>query len=702
MRSGRAFNRIFVLLFLILAIVSMSLGFAVLQLRQESQRAALLDSRQADAQRIASAFDAQLLELFNMAERLKKANWAIKLAAPNAAFAAEFDALHLLDLCSELKDTVSFNKNLDLIAVVAPERDLVITSVGWFSAPDFSSYMGTRFGVAADTLEASLAQGYGDFLAQPYNQNDSSFLLISSPLAEMGAARGSILLVLRRYQLQAALQRIAGNWASDIALCDAASGREVLSVSLQTAQTPLELRASSGLLHAEYAVSYDFAGLYAYRVPTLLFCLFGAWLLSGLLAYLLARISYRPLTRVLEILGTKSPRHADEMETIAHSIRELHTQNTQLGERLKIYFSAARSNALVQLLRGRFVPNGAETLQQYGIPFGDDMQFCVAVIGATGDMDTEAMRGQANLLECLVRAIGALEYPFEVIEVAEGETAAIVGFPGGAPEGEPVYRAMLTLQDELFRSRNLSLDVHVGPTYPGLIGISKSYQDAEEARLNRRQSHEISYPLDWEEQMIRCFWERNLPTLLRILDEIRLENERRNLSGQQFLRLATLVEGTFRHVACKAELDASRYSIPLNEMLAKDGRAEIWRVFYEQAKALLADMPTGEEGAMDPNDAMVRYVNEHFTDSDISLKSLGERFHISASSASRMFRNASGSNFHEYVSQLRLKRAKRLLADGKMSVEQIARTVGYESDTSFRRAFQRQTGMTPREWTEKS
>lgn len=702
MRSGRAFTRIFVLLFLILAIVSMSLGFAVLQLRQESQRAALLDSRQADAQRIASAFDAQLLELFNIAERLKKANWAIKLTAPSTAFAAQFDALHLLDLCSELKDTVSFNKNLDLIAVVAPERDLAIASVGWFSTPDFFSYMGTRFGIAADTLEASLAQGYGAFLAQPYNQNGSSHLLISSPLAEMGSSRGSILLVLRRYQLQAALQSIAGNWASDIALCDAASGREVLSVSLQKAQVPLELRASSGLLHAEYVVSYDFAGLYAYRVPTLLLCLFGAWLLSGLLAYLLARISYRPLTRVLEILGAKSPRHADEMETIAHSIRELHTQNTQLGERLKIYFSAARSNALVQLLRGRFAPNGTENLQQYGIPFDGDMQFCVAVIGTTGAMDTEAMRGQANLLECLVRAIGALEYPFEVIEVAEGETATIVGFPGGAPKGEPVYRAMLSLQDGLFRARNLSLDVHVGQTYPGLIGISKSYQDAEEARLNRRQSREISYPLDWEEQMIRCFWERNLPTLLRILDEIRLENERRNLSDQQFLRLATLVEGTLRHVACKAELDASRYSIPLNEMLAKDGRAEIWRVFYEQAKALLTDMPAGKEGATDPNDAMVRYVNEHFTDSDISLKALGERFHISASSASRMFRNASGSNFHEYVSRLRLERAKRLLADGKMSVEQIARTVGYESDTSFRRAFQRQTGMTPREWSEKS
>ena len=138
------------------------------------------------------------------------------------------------------------------------------------------------------------------------------------------------------------------------------------------------------------------------------------------------------------------------------------------------------------------------------------------------------------------------------------------------------------------------------------------------------------------------------------------------------------------------------------QRLGNNFRISVEAIFYEQAKALLADMPTGEEGAMDPDDAMVRYVNEHFTDSDISLKSLGERFHISASSASRMFRNASGSNFHEYVSQLRLERAKRLLADGKMSVEQIARTVGYESDTSFRRAFQRQTGMTPREWTEKS
>ena len=45
-----------------------------------------------------------------------------------------------------------------------------------------------------------------------------------------------------------------------------------------------------------------------------------------------------------------------------------------------------------------------------------------------------------------------------------------------------------------------------------------------------------------------------------------------------------------------------------------------------------------------------------------------------------------------------MKQAKRLLDNGKMSIAEIAQTVGYNNYTNFYTNFQKHTGITPREY----
>ena len=49
----------------------------------------------------------------------------------------------------------------------------------------------------------------------------------------------------------------------------------------------------------------------------------------------------------------------------------------------------------------------------------------------------------------------------------------------------------------------------------------------------------------------------------------------------------------------------------------------------------------------------------------------------------------------DYVHAIRVEEAKQLRETSDISVEEIARAVGYEDPTSFRRLFKRKGGLTP-------
>jgi transcriptional regulator GlxA family with amidase domain len=67
-------------------------------------------------------------------------------------------------------------------------------------------------------------------------------------------------------------------------------------------------------------------------------------------------------------------------------------------------------------------------------------------------------------------------------------------------------------------------------------------------------------------------------------------------------------------------------------------------------------------------------------------------------SLKRRFKSATGSSLMDYVQNLRIEEAKKLLEAGDRMSEDIASQVGYENASFFRRLFKRTTGLTPGEY----
>ncbi|SDD64019.1 Helix-turn-helix domain-containing protein [Paenibacillus sp. UNCCL117] len=93
-----------------------------------------------------------------------------------------------------------------------------------------------------------------------------------------------------------------------------------------------------------------------------------------------------------------------------------------------------------------------------------------------------------------------------------------------------------------------------------------------------------------------------------------------------------------------------------------------------------------------------KFIEEHYANPNMSLSLLSERFEMSTSYVSRLFKDEFGENFVDYVAKVRIEHAKRLLKETNESIHEIATLVGYTSYMTFNRAFKKITSATPGEY----
>ncbi|MBQ2283016.1 MAG: 2-isopropylmalate synthase [Agathobacter sp.] len=91
--------------------------------------------------------------------------------------------------------------------------------------------------------------------------------------------------------------------------------------------------------------------------------------------------------------------------------------------------------------------------------------------------------------------------------------------------------------------------------------------------------------------------------------------------------------------------------------------------------------------------SMINYIQMNY--STVTLEDMAREFHLSSPYLSKYIKDKSGKTFGEHVAAIRMKRAKTLLKNGNMTVENIAEAVGYPNVEHFIRLFKKNFQMTP-------
>ncbi|MBO4609679.1 MAG: response regulator [Lachnospiraceae bacterium] len=93
-------------------------------------------------------------------------------------------------------------------------------------------------------------------------------------------------------------------------------------------------------------------------------------------------------------------------------------------------------------------------------------------------------------------------------------------------------------------------------------------------------------------------------------------------------------------------------------------------------------------------DSVVSDIREHYME-DISLTSLAAKYNVSMGSLSKMIKDHLQLNFSDYIASLRIQRAKELLSDETLSIQEIAEIVGYNDYFYFTKVFKKIEGISP-------
>lgn len=148
---------------------------------------------------------------------------------------------------------------------------------------------------------------------------------------------------------------------------------------------------------------------------------------------------------------------------------------------------------------------------------------------------------------------------------------------------------------------------------------------------------------------------------------------------QQFLNLKNTMDIRRQLIELAREEDNARFESRLYELLTQCSR---WKLMYQESDNDIA----GKARCI---------VDEMYSDPLLSLRMISDEVGISQSYVSRMFKKKYGIGIAQYINQVRIDNAKKLIRNGSANIKAISLQVGFSSDVQFIRVFKKLEGVTP-------
>jgi len=96
------------------------------------------------------------------------------------------------------------------------------------------------------------------------------------------------------------------------------------------------------------------------------------------------------------------------------------------------------------------------------------------------------------------------------------------------------------------------------------------------------------------------------------------------------------------------------------------------------------------------------YIDANFNDPDLKMNEVAEKYNISSGHFSTVFSQEIGVPFRDYITKLRINRAKELLRSTDLKSSEIAAQVGYNDPHYFSTVFKKNAGLPPQEFRAQS
>ncbi len=558
------------------------------------------------------------------------------------------------------------------------------------------------------------------------------------PLGSRGNnATGGVIAIMR----VPAIQEELGRFAREVGLSLSArsrNGAHILTSSAPSGASrlgwvsePVQSARTGWVFDATVSVPRTEIGIIRLRRIVVTVTLSGL-VIAGITALALDRRLRKPwqdavlaLAAEVEARTSETPPAALDPEEIRDRISDALHRGKELEWRYEASRSAVVWQAVTRYLLSPHRPNpGSDALlDQIGLP-GPVYQVLLVMTEdeptaphtrssvAPGDIGSESSDGGIEVI--LNRGLGEIAAN-RSIRLPDGMIAVVISTDS---HGKSVDRRCGALLSAVRQKSQRNVVAALGADHEGPGGIHTSYVEATfalEFAVVRPDAAMLLYR-DVAGQGAAIVPRRcvdllgGLPDLMRSRDPGRLAKWGNNFIAA--VERDAINPVAFKHSVARFISDAvdaaSRFGIDTNAgerdfhhaVWAARSRAEIERVFYDSVAFFDYAIRTApvRRASEERGQRLVRFVSDSVYRHDLSLTLAADQIGASSAHTSRLFREAAGIAFQDYVARRRVERARELLRTTHRTVQEIGSDVGYAEVHSFIRTFRKRTGTTPAEY----
>lgn len=146
-------------------------------------------------------------------------------------------------------------------------------------------------------------------------------------------------------------------------------------------------------------------------------------------------------------------------------------------------------------------------------------------------------------------------------------------------------------------------------------------------------------------------------------------------------------EEMFCHIQ-KSSAEQSIYLLDLLFQLSLDGNAN---------QLSTSDMRQQSDCHSDRIDRVLKYISDNY-EKDIDLQEIADIACLTSNSFCRFFKKVTSKSFKQYLNEVRIRNASRLLVQENYQISDVCYEVGFNSITNFNKQFKMIIGKTPREY----
>lgn len=361
-------------------------------------------------------------------------------------------------------------------------------------------------------------------------------------------------------------------------------------------------------------------------------------------------------------------------------------------------------------------------LAGFGLPLAPG-ETIIPVMGLVDEFKAAKQRFQSeevlrfaldNVLEEAISQFGLKAVHFQY---STQETVLLAAFQGGLKvNGYEKTRELLRSIQEAVRSLKLSMSFLIGESCLGPEGIKSALQEIQRdglarfyrqpgdiVRLEGRQPDPFDPFKDFQKSSEKL---RDLILGKKVGDIQSAVSEWLDEAAERRPDPAAVKDWVLRmlldtRLKLQSVLDyrsAGRGDMLPNEALELDTLGQLKEWMIGNCLSIVAtDMYGGSASKREEIAEACGYVKRHL-DRKITLEEVAERLFMNPSYFSRLFKKETGETFIEYVTRMKMHRAKELLENSATPVGKICETLGYDNQSYFIKLFKSFAGVTPVEY----